>query len=53
MQVEINIELTAEEWRRRYDRLKDVNMRLKATVEKYERREGGRERGLGEGGREG
>ena len=38
MQVEINIELTAEEWRRRYDRLKDVNMRLKATVEKYGRR---------------
>ena len=53
MQVEINIELTAEEWRRRYDRLKDVNMRLKATVEKYERREGGRERGLGEGGERG
>ena len=33
-QVEINVELTAEEWRRRHDKIKEHNNKLKATVER-------------------
>lgn len=33
-QVEINIELTAEEWRRRHDKIKENNIKLKATIER-------------------
>lgn len=35
MQVEINVELTAEEWRRRYDRLKEAHGKLRKMVDGY------------------
>lgn len=34
--VAVNMELTAEEWRRRYEKVKDSNQKLRALIEKYE-----------------
>ncbi|XP_064401804.1 kinesin heavy chain-like isoform X2 [Halichondria panicea] len=34
--VAMNVELTAEEWRRRYEKQKEANQKLKTLVEKYE-----------------
>lgn len=32
----VNVELTAEEWRRRYEKMKDSNQKLRLIIEKYE-----------------
>ena len=34
--VAVNVELTAEEWRRRYEKMKDSNQKLRLIIEKYE-----------------
>ncbi len=34
-QVAINVELTAEEWRRRYDKLKDNHNKMRKVLERY------------------
>ncbi len=34
--VVVNEELTAEEWKRRYEKERDKNARLRGLVEKYE-----------------
>ena len=44
--VEMNVELTAEEWRRRFEKQRDANAKLKALLERYERKEGRREGAL-------
>ena len=34
--VIVNIELTAEEWKRRFEKERDKNTKLKALLERYE-----------------